>query len=224
MNILAIETSTEACSAALLINDEIAERFELAPRGHGDLILQMVDGLLSEAGLKPQQLAAIAFGCGPGAFTGVRIATSVVQGIALGADLPVVPVSTLATLAQGAYRRHQQRSLLCAMDARMGEIYWGAYIIESGLAVVQAEECVCIPEAAPVVSGSDWQGVGNGWQVYGVSMTQRYGSQVVLCDVNALPRAYDVALLAQHGYGAGAAVSAEQALPVYLRDNVVRRG
>ncbi len=224
MNILAIETSTEACSAALLINGEIEERFEFSPRGHGDLILQMVDDLLADAALKPQQLTAIAFGRGPGAFTGVRIATSVVQGIALGADLPVVPVSTLAALAQGAYRHHQQRKLLCAMDARMGEIYWGAYAIEAGVALAQADECVCPAAAAPAVSGGEWQGVGTGWQVYGDALVQRYGVLASVRDTAALPRARDVALLAEHGYRNGRAVSAEQALPVYLRDNVVSRG
>lgn len=223
LNILAIETSTEACSAALLIDGEIEERFEVAPRGHGDLILQMVDELLSHAALKPQQLTAIAFGRGPGAFTGVRIATSVVQGIALGADLPVVPVSTLAALAQGAWRQHQHRALLCAMDARMGEVYWGCYRIEDGVAIAQVDEIVSTPESAPAVSGSEWQGIGSGWLAYRDALIQRYGAQVSLCDAAALPRAWDVALLAQHGYRAGAAVSADQALPVYLRDNVVTR-
>jgi tRNA threonylcarbamoyladenosine biosynthesis protein TsaB len=223
LNILAIETSTEACSAALLINGEIEERYEVAPRGHGDLILQMVDDLLAHAALKPQQLTAIAFGRGPGAFTGVRIATSVVQGIALGADLPVVQVSTLAALAQGAYRQHQHRALLCAMDARMGEVYWGCYAIDDGIAVAQAEECVCKPEAAPVVIGDGWQGIGTGWQAYGDVLSQRYGQHVTLCDAAALPRAWDIAVLAERGYRAGQAVSAEQALPVYLRDNVVSR-
>jgi len=227
LNILAIETSTEACSAALLINGEIEERFELAPRGHGDLILQMADDLLAHAALKPQQLTAIAFGRGPGAFTGVRIATSVVQGIALGADLPVVPVSTLAALAQGAWRQHQQRALLCAMDARMGEVYWGQYaikdVIEDGFAVQVVEETVCIPERAPAVNGTGWQGIGSGWQAYGDALNQRYGQQVTVCDATALPRARDVVVLAAHGFRAGQAVSAEDALPVYLRDNVVTR-
>lgn len=223
MNILAIETSTEACSAALLVNGEINERFETAPRGHGDLILQMVDGLLADAGLKPQQLSAIAFGRGPGAFTGVRIATSVVQGIALGADLPVVAVSTLAALAQGGYRQHQSPMMLCAMDARMSEIYWGTYLMESGLAVVQGQECVCPAASAPAVSGDGWQGIGSGWHVYGEQLTEHYGTQVSLCDPAALPRAWDVALLAERDYRNGMAVSAELALPVYLRDNVVSR-
>lgn len=223
MNILAIETSTEACSAALLINGEIEERYELVPRGHGDLILQMADDLLAHAALKPQQLTAIAFGRGPGAFTGVRIATSVVQGIALGADLPVVPVSTLAALAQGAWRQYQQRALLCAMDARMGEVYWGCYQIEDGFANPQAEETVCTPERAPSVNGTGWQGIGSGWQAYGDALQQRYGQQVAVCDAAALPRARDVAVLAARDYRAGRAVSAEQALPVYLRDNVLTR-
>lgn len=223
LNILAIDTSTEACSAALLINDDIAERFEVAPRGHGDLILQMVDDLLATAALKPQQLTAIAFGRGPGAFTGVRIATSVVQGIALGADLPVVPVSTLAALAQGAWRLHGHEQLLCAIDARMGEVYWGCYEIADGVAVTRSDELVCSPETAPAVNGAGWQGVGTGWSAYHAPLIRRYGQQTMGCDGEALPRAQDVAWLARYDYAAGKAVSAEQALPVYLRDNVVAR-
>lgn len=223
MNILAIDTATEACSAALLIDGSVDERFAVAPRGHGDLILQMVDDLLASASLKPQQLDAIAFGRGPGAFTGVRIATSVVQGIALGADLPVVPVSTLAALAQGAWRQHGHQKLVCAIDARMGEIYWGCYEIEDGVAMARAEELVCLPEAAPAVNGGGWQGVGTGWSAYHDALLQRYGQQVTVCDGYALPHAQDVARLAQYDFQAGKAVSAEAALPVYLRDNVVSR-
>jgi len=100
MKLLAVETSTEACSAALYIDGIVNERFELTPKEHTRLILPMIDSLMSDAGLKPQQLDALAFGCGPGSFTGVRIATGVIQGIAFGADLPVVPVSTLAAIAQ----------------------------------------------------------------------------------------------------------------------------
>lgn len=221
MNILAIETSTEACSAALSVNGEIQEKFEIAPRGHGDLILNMVEQLLAEAGLKPPQLSAVGFGRGPGAFTGVRIATSVVQGIAFALDLPVAPVSTLATLAQGAYRQSGHTALLCTMDARMGEVYWAAYrVTEQGLLAV-ADEMVCLPANTLLVEGSDWQGIGSGWQVYESELSERYAGQCVVCDAAALPRAYDTAVLAQQMVARGAVVSAEQALPVYLRDKVV---
>ena len=108
MKLLAVETSTEACSAALYIDGIVNERFELAPKEHTKLILPMIDSLMSDAGLKPQQLDALAFSCGPGSFTGVRIATGVIQGIALGADLPVVPVSTLAAIAQDFFDNHSK--------------------------------------------------------------------------------------------------------------------
>ena len=111
MKLLAVETSTEACSAALYIDGIVNERFELAPKEHTKLILPMIDSLMSDAGLKPQQLDALAFSCGPGSFTGVRIATGVIQGIALGADLPVVPVSTLAAIAQDFFDNPVRRNI-----------------------------------------------------------------------------------------------------------------
>ncbi len=138
MKLLAVETSTEACSAACILMVSSTERFELAPKEHTKLILPMIDSLMSDAGLKPQQLDALAFSCGPGSFTGVRIATGVIQGIALGADLPVVPVSTLAAIAQDFFDNNKAQGegkrqcrnfqrCLHAMDARMGEIFWGVY-------------------------------------------------------------------------------------------------
>ncbi|MGZ8239577.1 MAG: tRNA (adenosine(37)-N6)-threonylcarbamoyltransferase complex dimerization subunit type 1 TsaB, partial [Methylobacter sp.] len=110
MKLLAVETSTEACSVALYIDGNVSERFELTPKEHTRLILPMIDSLMSDAGLKPQQLDALAFGCGPGSFTGVRIATGVIQGIAFGADLPVVPVSTLAAIAQDFFDKNGDKA------------------------------------------------------------------------------------------------------------------
>lgn len=222
MNILAIETSTQACSAALLCNGEILQRYQVAPRGHGDLILPMIDELMSEAGLSPAQLSAVAFGRGPGAFTGVRIATSVAQGIAFGADLPVVPVSSLAALAQAGFRHKGYKAVLCAVDARMDEIYWGAYQIEQGVVSLLSGEHVCRPELAPEPPEVDvqWRGMGNGWEVYADSLTDRFSLQTTADDVAWLARAEEVAVLAQHAVEKGETVSAEQAMPVYLRDNV----
>ena len=122
MKILAVDTATEACSAALYINGDIQERFEIAPREHTRLLLPMVDSLMAEAGIRPQQLDAIAFGCGPGSFTGVRIAAGVMQGIAYGADLPVVPVSTLAAISQSCLQKTAHDTIFTAVDARMNEI------------------------------------------------------------------------------------------------------
>ena len=224
MKILAIETSTEACSVALQCDGEIKERFEIAPRGHGDLVLKMVDSLLAEAQLKPQQLDAIAFGRGPGAFTGVRIATSVTQGIAFGADLPVVPVSTLEVVAQGAYRQHGCADIICAMDARMNEVYFAAYKVKDGRVICVADEAVCKPEDIPSIDESIiWSGVGTGWEVYDEALAKRFTDKVTCLDAKALPHAQDVVFLAQTYFSEGKAVSAEEALPIYLRDNVVSK-
>ncbi len=225
MNILAIETSTQACSAALLCNGEILQRYQVAPRGHGDLILPMIDELMSEAGLNPTQLSAVAFGRGPGAFTGVRIATSVAQGIAFGADLPVVPVSSLAALAQAGFRHKGYQAMLCAVDARMGEIYWGAYQIEQGVVSLLSGEHVCLPELAPepLESTAQWHGMGNGWDVYAEALMGRFSMQPDSDDVSRLASAEEVAVLAQHAVEHGQTVSAEQAMPVYLRDNVAKK-
>ncbi|MBS4052492.1 MAG: tRNA (adenosine(37)-N6)-threonylcarbamoyltransferase complex dimerization subunit type 1 TsaB, partial [Methylomonas sp.] len=127
MKLLAVETSTDACSAALFIDGEIREKFELAPREHTKLILPMIDSLMADAQLKPQHLDAVALSRGPGSFTGVRIATGVAHGIAFGADIPVVLVSTLAAIAQDFFNRRPEDVAFTAMDARMNEIFWGVY-------------------------------------------------------------------------------------------------
>ena len=175
------------------------QRYQVAPRGHGDLILPMVDELMSAAGLSPTQLDAVAFGRGPGAFTGVRIATSVAQGIAFAADLPVVPVSSLAALAQAGFRYKGYRAMLCAMDARMDEIYWGAYQIEQGVVSLLSVECVCRPEEAPELPeiGEQWHAMGNGWEVYAESLTERFSLPLDSDAVAWLARAEEVAVLAQ---------------------------
>ena len=123
MKLLALDTATEACSAAVLADGEVLERYELAPRRHAALILPMIESVLAEAGLEISQLDAIAVGRGPGAFTGVRIAIGIAQGIAFAADLPVALVSTLAALALGTARDTGATRIAAALDARMGEIY-----------------------------------------------------------------------------------------------------
>lgn len=217
MIILALETATEACSAALNIDGEIIERFEIAPRGHSELILPMLDSLLAEADISLKQVDALAFGRGPGAFTGVRIGVGVAQGVAFGANLPVVPISTLAALAQGT----DVAQVLVAIDARMDEVYWGRYQRNPhGLMALQGEECVIVPEQTPLAEGSGWLGAGSGWGAYGVSLGKRHAGQLLDVAADALPRAAAVSQLAIADFTAGKAVSAEQALPVYLRDKV----
>ena len=249
MKLLAVETSTEACSAALFIDGVINERFELAPKEHTKLILPMIDSLMSDAGLKPQQLDALAFSCGPGSFTGVRIATGVIQGIALGADLPVVPVSTLAAIAQDFFDTQSKSQAKCrplpsgegfqkstntdspkninvaftAMDARMGEIFWGVYQRnEQGFAELIGKEAVT---AANEVEFPDLTGVavGSGWGVYNQVLMARLAGRVSNCDIDLLPRARAIARLGMRGFELGLAVAVELAMPVYLRDKVAKK-
>jgi len=223
MKLLAVETSTEACSAALFIDGAVAERFEVSPQKHTRLILPMIDGLMAEAGLTPRQLDALAFSRGPGSFTGVRIATGVIQGIAFGADLPVVPVSTLAAIAQDFFDHHNAHVAFTTMDARMGEIFWGVYrrgqqgyVELLGQEAVTPAERVEFPELAGV-------GVGSGWGVYREVLMARLAGLVERCEPGLLPRAGAIARLGAHGFEQGLAVDVEQAMPVYLRDKVARK-
>ena len=222
LKILALDTSTPACSVALSIDDDVDELFEITPRGHGQRVLAMADQLLAGAQLSLAQLDGLAFGRGPGAFTGVRIATSVVQGMAFGADLPVAPVSSLAALAQGVYRTRGEEAVLAAIDARMDEVYWGAYGVEAGRMVVQTRESVCAPADIPVPQSHGWFGAGSGWAVYEEALASACGPVLKGSDGAALPHARDVGCLARLLFEKGETVAAEQALPVYLRDNVVK--
>lgn len=219
MKLLAIDTSTEACSVALWHDGEVCSRYELAPRGHTDLVLGMVEAVLAEAQVAKSALEAVAFGRGPGSFTGVRIGTGVVQGIAYGLDIPVVPLSTLAILAQGAVRRHGREQIMAAIDARMGEVYYAAFEVQDGLVCEQLTERVCAPGAVPDVGGAGWYGVGSGWQAY-PELAERYGRQLDGWE-EAFPDATDAARLGVHVAALGGVMPVEQALPVYLRDKVV---
>jgi len=222
VRLLALDTATEACSAALLVEGEVLERYEVAPRRHAELVLPMLESLLDEAGLSLSRLDALAFGRGPGAFTGLRIAAGVAQGIALGAELPVVPVSTLAALAHGAFRERGETAVLAGIDARMGEVYWGIYRgVEAGVMECVGEECVCPPQVVPVPPGKGWFGAGTAWACHGEILARRLGPRLAAWAGDSLPRARDIAVLGAGLYRAGRAVDPAQALPVYLRDKVV---
>lgn len=222
MRLLALDTATEACSAALYVGGECAERFEVAPREHANLILGMVESLLAEAGVSLRDLDALAFSRGPGAFTGVRIGVGVAQGLGFGADLPLVPVSTLTALAHGAWRAYGVSSVVAALDARMGEIYWAACsVVGEGQVVVQ-REYVSSPKDVHV-AGSGWFGAGSGWASYQDELMARVGVAPNATDTNLYPRARDVAALGVTLFGEGAQVAAAQAQPVYLRDQVAKK-
>ncbi len=224
MNLLALETATDCCSVALLTpTGVLLEDHRLAPRQHAALILPMIEGLLAQAGIGRQALDVIAFGRGPGAFTGLRIAAGVAQGLALGLDLPVVPVSTLATLAQasGAER------VLATLDARLGEVYFGYYTRgEDDLMVTDAADGLAPPEAVALPTDAAWRGVGvgPGWGAYTDVLHARLGAHITAVEADIHPRAGGLARLAAAAYGRGEAVSAELALPVYLRDRVTHGG
>lgn len=219
MKILALDTSTEACSVALSADGHIRERFELGAQ-HSSLILEMVDEVLAAAALSLANLDALAFGRGPGSFTGLRIGAGVVQGLAFGAGLPVVPVSSLAAMAQG----QRQSQVLAAFDARMSQVYWGAYRRgPDEIVTLVGDECVVAPGKVPLPQAGDWFGVGSGWDHYADELIARLGDRVRDWSEGGHPHARDVARLGEVGFSNHEAVSAEQALPVYLRDNVVVR-
>lgn len=224
--LLAFETSGEACSVALWIDGEVRQRLASEPRRHAELVLAMAEELLAEAGLRLRDLDTLAFGRGPGSFTGVRIATAVVQGAAFGGDLPVVPVSTLAAMAQGALRCYASRASLIALDARMAQVYWGAYQIDSGEnARLVGQEAVIAPEHArvPGGEGAAWLGVGSGWSAYAAALTASADGRLSGIEANHPCEARDIARLAATLFAEGRAVAAEAAVPVYLRDQVTHR-
>ena len=237
MKILAIETSSKACSAALLDGEpqdfSCIERFEIAPRQHTQLILPMIDSILDEAGYDLKQMDALAFGRGPGAFTGVRVATGVVQAISYGADLPVAQISSLAALAQACYDLEKFEKVLVANDARMDEIYFGAYELNSGFMSLSGEEQVIKPEqlrhsilnSANIDLNDQWYASGDGWTVYAEQL-EELASQCQKSQGGVsmnLPRAKNIAFLAMKEVKNDNLVAAEQVSPVYLRDNVAKK-
>lgn len=218
MKILAIDTATEACSVALLVNNSCQECFEIIPRQHTERVLPMVDEILQNADMSLSQLDALAFNCGPGSFTGVRVATSVAQGLAFSADLPVIPVSSLAALAQLAFREEKQEKVLSMIDARMKEVYWGCYQAEAGLMKLVASE-----QVSPVTSVSkdgEWHCLGSGWDTFQTELQQSKQVHITSFSLERFPHAQDIAVLAADLYTQGKVVRAEDAIPSYIRDEV----
>ena len=216
MKLLAFDTATDACTVAVWTDGNVHERLEIGRR-HAERLLVLIDEVLAEAGTPLNSLDAIAFGRGPGSFTGLRISAGVAQGLAFGADLPVVPVSTLAALAQcgGA------DNVLAALDARMQQVYWAAYVRGAdGLVQLQGEEIVAAPTAVPVPSTSTWVGVGSGWEQYSQLLLQRLSDRLEQWRPGYHPLAHGIAALGVRDFRAGKAIGAERALPVYIRDNV----
>lgn len=219
MKFLALDTADQRCSVALLADGRLLEREVVAERVHAEVLLPMVEQLLAEAGLRLKALDGLAFGRGPGAFTGLRVAASVAQGLAYGAGIPVVPVSNLAALAASAHRQHAAGRILAALDARMQEVYWGAFEVRGEEIKALAEESLSPPEALTVPAGGAWYGAGSGWAAYPEALKGRV-SPLDGVDARCHATAGDIARLGYKALQQGGAVSPERAVPVYLRDNV----
>lgn len=216
MNILALDTSTDFCSAALWRNGQLVERSASAGQSHSTLLMTMVDAVLAEAGLPVGALDGVAFGEGPGSFTGLRIACAVAQGLAFSADLPVAGVGTLQAMAAGS----GAAQVICCLDARMQEVYHAAYVLENGVWREASAPRVCAPSAVPVAQGGGWTGCGSGFAAYGDALQRRLAGALAAVRPDAYPRARDIAVLAAPVFAAGRGLPAEQAAPVYIRDKV----
>jgi len=216
MRILALETSTEYCSVALWLDGTVTDRCELVGQKHSEMLIAMVDDLLQATGCKLQAMDGIAFGMGPGSFTGVRIACGAAQGLAFGASLPVAGICTLQALAEASGKPR----VIAALDARMGEIYHAAYEKRDGKWVAVSEPRLCKPEEAPPLPGNGWFGAGSGFAMHGEVLGKRYAGQLQGADGAAVPQAAAIAALGAAQFAQGLGKDAAEALPLYLRDKV----
>lgn len=218
MKLLVLDAATEACSVSLYIDGQVSSHFELCPQQHSQRILPIVDELLVSNNCLVSELDYLGFGRGPGSFTGVRIATGIIQGLSLGIDCNVVGVSTLAAMAQEAISVHHAQRVAVAIDARMDEVYFGLYENREGKAVLVGEECVLPPEKVlPLLGDTPLYFAGTGWQAYQglMPLIQEQGSVEVL-----YPNAEFMLPLALADIEKGVAVAVEDIMPVYLRDKV----
>jgi tRNA threonylcarbamoyladenosine biosynthesis protein TsaB len=221
MNLLALDTSTEFLSLALQLNDKMFTQFQQAGNASSELILPQIQALLEQAKVKLTDLDGIAFGAGPGAFTGVRIACGVAQGLGFGANIPVVGVNTLLAVAEAS---GQDKVVVC-LDARMGEIYYAAFIKQENEWLEIHETKVCKPEAAPLLPSeaspkNTWVGVGSGWTVYGEILSNIYAENLAKTLPNVTPTAEAILQLAAPIFAAGNAKPASEAAPIYIRNRV----
>ena len=216
MKLLVLDTSTEYCSAALWLNGQIHARRVLAEQRHSSLLLPMVDALLRESAISLKQLDGIGYGAGPGSFTGLRIACAVTQGLALGADLPVVGVSTLKSIAE----QTNADRVLTVLDARMAEVYWAAYRRHGDGWQAVIEPQLALPESVIVADDDDWMGAGNGFAALGEVLRPRLAARLARIDDTIMPDAAAMAPLAAAAFARGEGMDAALAAPIYLRDKV----
>lgn len=217
--ILIIDTSTEACSVAITKGDEIFYRQDVTPRSHTKMVLPMVDDLLTQAQLSINDVDAIAWGRGPGSFTGVRIGTGIMQGLALGANKPVIGLSTLAAMAQQAINDFGATQVIAAIDARMGEVYWGVFESVDGLASLVGKEMVIKPEAIDpkILNDEVYIGVGTAWETYPKLADLR---NIKVEPSILYPSSKAMVPLALNAWHKGETMDVDEASPVYVRDTV----
>ena len=235
MRLLAIDSATEFCSAALSTEADIISRGEELPRQHSQMLLPYVNELLSEAGVTLKELDGIVVSQGPGSFTGVRIGASIAQGLAFSQNLPMVQISTLAAMAQACYRRHGATQVIAAIDARMGEVYCGTYRLIDGLMELEGEEIVCAPadvrDRLPILGDAlsvepkveqarAWTTCGTAWETYAEVMTEALAGIPLQSSQVRLPHAMDMLVLARPIFAAGEAIGAMDLSPNYLRNEV----
>lgn len=220
MKLLAIDTATEACSVALWQDGAVLERFEVAGREHSTRLPQMVSALLAECGLRLAEIDGLICGIGPGSFAGVRIGVSYVKGLALGLDRPVIGVTSLAMLAEAVLTDRPSVTALAAIDARMGEVYFGAYRRVDGRTTAVQPEVVCPPGAIVPAGDPPHVAVGSGWQAYGPELRSRPTCDPVETDGAALPHALHALALALPDFIAGRYSVAATLVPAYLRNRV----
>ena len=216
MNILALDTSTEYCSVALWQDGAVHERAVSAGQGHSEMLTGMVDAVLVEGGLKLGMIDGIAYGQGPGSFTGLRIACAVAQGLAFPGDIPLAGIGTLHAMALAC----DTEKVLCCLDARMQEIYHAAYVREGISYREVSPPRVCAPSAVPQLQGGGWTGCGSGFAAYREVLQQAYGAALLQVMDDVYPHARDIARLAAPVFAAGQGVRAEDAAPLYIRDKV----
>jgi tRNA threonylcarbamoyladenosine biosynthesis protein TsaB len=219
LKILALDTSTEYCTVAFWHDGDVDARETAAGQAHSQLLLPMVDEILSQHAVVLKDLDGIAFGRGPGSFTGLRIACGVTQGLAFGAGLPVVGVSTLLALAEAV----QSERALCCLDARMGEIYHAAYERSGAEWRAVHEASLCAPDAAPSLPAGAWTGCGSGFAAHEQALKRRYAGFLSEIRPEMYPHAREIAQLGARELERGRGVPAEQALPVYIRDKIALR-
>jgi len=221
MNILAFDTSTAACTVALLSKNKILSEHQIQPRGHANLILSMIETLLGKAGIVLADINLISFGQGPGSFTGLRIAAGVCQGIAYSHDIPVIPLSSLRIIAQGVFREFNEQNIAVLQDARMSEVYWGCYQENDGIMKLNGVENVTKPEMVQLDNNINWYSVGEAWLSYPDKLTLGKISKNTVTNTNFnYPFATDMIGLARYEFDNNSAISAEQVNPVYLRNKV----